>query len=103
MISLFQRRVYDIAGITSKEVKVKYNDNLIRINDDFQQYMNMYLNEEQMKNKVFEVVNDRWSYGVVLSNEYKHVSFGKWYLYFKRRKTCRLCCKSNYRKHDCVY
>ena len=74
MISLFQRRVYDIAGITSKEVKVKYNDNLIKIND-FQQYMNMYLNEEQMKNKVFEVVNDRWSYGVVLSNEYKHVSF----------------------------
>ena len=50
MISLFQRRVYDIAGITSKDVKVKYNDNIIKIND-FQQYMNMYLNEEQMKIK----------------------------------------------------
>ena len=74
MISLFQRRVYDIAGITSKDVKVKYNDNLIKVND-FQQYMQMYLNEEQMKNKVFEIVNDRWSYGIVLSNEYKHVSF----------------------------
>ena len=74
MISLFQRRVYDIAGITSKEVKVKYNDQLIKTND-FQQYMNMYLDEEQHKNKVFEIMNERWSYGIVLNNEYKHVSF----------------------------
>ena len=74
MISLFQRRVYDIAGITNKSVKVKYNNENIKIND-FQQYMNMYLNEEQMKQKLFETVNERWSYGVVLSNEYKQVSF----------------------------
>ena len=74
MIALFQRRVYDIAGITSKSVKVKYNNDQIKIND-FQQYMNMYLNEEQKKQRVFENVNDRWCYGIVLSNEYKQVSF----------------------------
>lgn len=74
MIALFQRRVYDIAGVTSKEVKVKCNDSLVKINE-FQQYMNMYLDEEQTKQKVFDVVNERWSYGVVLSNDYKQVSF----------------------------
>ena len=74
MINLFQRRVYDIAGITNKSVKVKYNNDVIKIND-FQQYMNMYLNEDQKKHRLFENVNERWSYGIVLSNEYKQVSF----------------------------
>ena len=74
MIALFQRRVYDIAGCTTKEVKVRYNDNLIKVND-FQNYMNMYLNDEQKSKKIFEVVNERWSYGIVLSNEHKHISF----------------------------
>jgi DNA topoisomerase-2 len=74
MIALFQRRVYDIAGITSKEVKVKFNDELIKIND-FHNYMGLYLNEAQTKQKVFEQVNDRWSFGVVLHSEYKQVSF----------------------------
>ena len=74
MVSLFQRRVYDIAGCTTKDVKVKYNDQLIKVND-FQNYMNMYLSDEQKSKKIFEVVNDRWSYGIVLNNEHKHVSF----------------------------
>ena len=74
MLKLFQRRVYDIAGVTPKEVKVKFNDELIKTNE-FKNYIQMYLDEEQKKHIVFENVNDRWSYGVVLSNEYKHVSF----------------------------
>jgi DNA topoisomerase II len=74
MLKLFQRRVYDIAGVTPKEVKVKFNDELIKTND-FKNYIQMYLDEEQKKHIVFENVNERWSYGVVLCNEYKHVSF----------------------------
>ena len=74
MLGLFQRRVYDIAGVTTKDVKVKYNDGTIKTND-FQSYITLYLNDEQKKNKVYEVVNDRWSYAIVLNNEYKHISF----------------------------
>jgi DNA topoisomerase-2 len=35
MISLFQRRVYDIAGLTPKEVKVKYNDEPLTVKVSF--------------------------------------------------------------------
>jgi DNA topoisomerase-2 len=74
MLKLFQRRVYDIAGVTPKDVKVKFNDELIKTNE-FKNYIQMYLDDEQKKHVVFDNVNDRWSYGVVLSNEYKQVSF----------------------------
>ena len=74
MISLFQRRIYDIAGITPKSVKVKYNNNLITTND-FQSYIKMYLNDDMKKKFVFENVNERWSYGICLSDEYMQVSF----------------------------
>uniref|UniRef100_A0AB39JER0 DNA topoisomerase 2 n=1 Tax=Florenciella sp. virus SA2 TaxID=3240092 RepID=A0AB39JER0_9VIRU len=74
MISLFQRRVYDIAGITPKNVKVKFNNNIVGIND-FQSYIKMYLTDDMKKKLVYENVNDRWCYGVCMSEEYKHVSF----------------------------
>ena len=73
MINLFQRRVYDISGITNKDVKVKYNNELIK-HKDFQSYINLYIHDENVK-KLYEDVNERWSYGVILSDEYKQVSF----------------------------
>ena len=73
MIKLFQRRVYDVSGITSKEVKVKYNNELIKIKD-FQTYMDLYIHNPDTK-KVYEQVNERWSFGVILSDEFKQVSF----------------------------
>lgn len=74
MIRLFQRRVYDIAGITPKDVKVKFNNSLLKVND-FQSYIKLYLDEDAKKKFVYEKCNDRWSYGVCLHNEHKHVSF----------------------------
>jgi DNA topoisomerase-2 len=74
MVKLFQRRVYDIAGITPKDVKVKFNNELLKVND-FQSYIKMYLDEDSKKKFVFEKCNERWSYGVCLNNEYKHISF----------------------------
>ena len=35
----------------------------------------MYLDEDSKKKFVFEKCNERWSYGVCLNNEYKHISF----------------------------
>ncbi len=74
MISLFQRRVYDIGGITPKTVKVKFNNESIKVND-FKHYVQLYLNEEQKKQTLYEEPNVRWSYVVSLSHEYKQVSF----------------------------
>ena len=74
MLSLFQRRVYDIGGITPKDLKVKFNQQQIKVND-YKTYVQMYLNEDEKKQTIFETVNERWSYAVSLHNEYKQVSF----------------------------
>ena len=74
MVKLFQRRVYDIAGITPKDVKVKFNNDQLKVTD-FQSYVKMYLDETSKKKFVFEKCNERWSYAVSLNNEYKQVSF----------------------------
>ena len=74
MINLFKRRIYDIAAVTSKTVKVKCNSQLIPVKT-FQQYVDMYL--EDGAKKVYEAANDRWEYAVSLSpnHEFSQVSF----------------------------
>ena len=74
MISLFKRRIYDIAGTTNERVKVFYNDELIKIKT-FEDYIKMYY-ENDVK-IIYEKVNDRWSVGIVYDNntEYRHISF----------------------------
>jgi DNA topoisomerase II len=74
MLSLFQRRVYDIAGITPKDVKVKMNQQSLKVND-FKHYVQLYLNEEEKKQTLYEVGGERWSIAVSLHSEYKQVSF----------------------------
>ena len=69
MIQLFQRRVYDISGITSKEVKVKYNDDAVDVKD-FNTYIQKYTTDKLITEKF-----DRWEYAVVLSTEFAQVSF----------------------------
>jgi DNA topoisomerase-2 len=69
MISLFQRRVYDIAGVTSKEVKVKYNDEIVPVKD-FNHYIGMYTEAVKVSESY-----DCWSYTVVLGDEFKQISF----------------------------
>ena len=74
MLALFQRRVYDIAGITPKDVKVKMNQQSLKVND-FKHYVQLYLNEEDKKQTLYEVGGERWSIAVNLNQEYKQVSF----------------------------
>ena len=70
MISLFHRRVYDIAGITTKDVKVKLNSNVLDVKT-FNHYIELYNDQD----KISEAPNERWSYSVCLSEEFKQVSF----------------------------
>ena len=76
MIKLFKRRVYDIAAITHKKVKVRYNNELIPVKN-FQQYIDLYIGEKSETARVFEEANDRWEYAVCLSpkDEFSQVSF----------------------------
>ena len=71
MISLFQRRVYDIAGITDNTVSVRLNKELIKSNN-FDKYVKLYTNSDT----ITECSEDgRWVYSVCLSDEYRQISF----------------------------
>jgi DNA topoisomerase-2 len=76
MISLLKKRVYDIAAITDKNIKVKYNNELIPIKN-FEQYISMYIGDKSISPRVFEEDGLRWEYAVALtpSDEFVQVSF----------------------------
>lgn len=76
MIGLFKRRVYDIAAITDKTVKVKYNDKVISIKT-FQQYVDLYIGTKSEAKRYYEAANDRWEYAVAIApkEEFTQVSF----------------------------
>tara|TARA_Y100000389_G_scaffold37429_2_gene31772 strand:+ start:1842 stop:5261 length:3420 start_codon:yes stop_codon:yes gene_type:complete len=76
MIALFQRRVMDIAAVTDKTVKVKYNNVQIPIKT-FEQYLNLYIGTKSDCSRIYEEANERWEYAVTLTpnDEFVQVSF----------------------------
>jgi DNA topoisomerase-2 len=76
VISLLKKRVYDVAAITDKNLKVKYNSSLIPIKN-FQQYIDMYIGDKSVSPRVYEEPNDRWEFAVSLSptHEFIQISF----------------------------
>ena len=76
LISLFKRRVYDIAAVTDKTVKIKYNGNLIPVKS-FEQYLNLYIGTKSDCTRIYENANERWEYAVCLTpnDEFTQVSF----------------------------
>ena len=77
MISLLKKRVYDIAAVTDKSIKVKYNSQIIPVKN-FQQYIDMYIGAKDISPRVYEGASEeRWEYAVALSpnHEFIQVSF----------------------------
>jgi DNA topoisomerase-2 len=74
MTALFMKRVYDIAAVTDRSIRVKYNGAVVPVKD-FKQYIGLYIRPEVKR--VYEAPNDRWEYAVCLTNtdEFGHVSF----------------------------
>ena len=74
MIKQFEKRTYDIAAVTDKLVKVKWNNSLIPVKT-LSQYIDLYI--EDGTKKIYEEGGERWSYGVIISpvDEFKQVSF----------------------------
>ena len=78
VISLLKKRVYDVAAVTDKTLKVKYNSNLIPIKN-FQQYIDLYIGDKTTSPRVYEDTGaeGRWEYAVALSpnSEFIQISF----------------------------
>jgi DNA topoisomerase-2 len=76
LIALLKKRTYDVAAITDKNLKVKYNDKLIPIKN-FQQYIDMYIGDKSGAPRVYEENGDRWEYAVALTktDEFVQISF----------------------------
>jgi DNA topoisomerase II len=73
MLSLFRRRVYDIAAVTNKSIKVKLNSEIVPIKN-FQQYIKLISKNNEIK---YEEANDRWEYAIGLAQEgeFHQISF----------------------------
>jgi len=83
MVALFLKRTYDIAAVTDKTVKVKYNGAVIPVRH-FQQYVDLYIGAKGGTEtgvtgvkRIYENPDPRWEYVVCLTNtdEFAHVSF----------------------------
>ena len=75
-VALLKKRIYDVAAITDKNVKVKCNSSLIAIKT-FPQYVDMYIGDKSTTTRIHESYNDRWEYIVCLTpnNEFCQMSF----------------------------
>jgi len=78
IIALLRKRVYDVAAVTDKNLKVRYNSNLVPIKN-FQQYIDLYIGDKNVSPRVYEDSGPggRWEYAVALTptNEFTQVSF----------------------------
>lgn len=76
MLALLKRRVFDIAAITEKNIKVRFNGELVPVKH-FQQYVDMYIGTKDDAPRIYEEANDRWEYVVALApkEEFTQVSF----------------------------
>ena len=101
MVALLKKRTYDVAAITDKSLKVKYNSQMVPIKN-FEQYINMYIGDKTVSLRVYEDNGERWEYAVALTptNEFSQISFvngihtskgGKHVEYILNQITRKLC------------
>ena len=73
IISLFEKRVYDMCAWTDSNIDIYFNNKKIKCKD-FNKYVDLYLNNKPI---VYEKLNDRWEICASTSDEhiFNHVSF----------------------------
>jgi DNA topoisomerase-2 len=76
VMRLLKKRVYDVAAVTDKSLKVKYNSEVIPVKT-FSQYIDLYIGNKDTGKRVYEEQGERWEYAVALSSthEFVQVSF----------------------------
>ncbi len=103
LIALLKKRTYDVSAVTDKNIKVKYNGELVPVKN-FQQYIDMYIGDKSVAPRVYEEdeSSGRWEYAVALTptNEFVQISFvngihtskgGKHVEYILNQITRKLC------------
>ena len=76
--NLMIRRIYDIAAVTDKSVKVKYNSKKLDSEiKNFESYVNLYIGSKSDTPRIYEYANERWEYFICLApnDEFTQVSF----------------------------
>jgi len=75
MLSLFKRRVYDIAAITDKKITVRLNGEPLNVKQ-FMHYVDLYIGTKEETIRVYET-NDRWEIVACMApaQEFTQVSF----------------------------
>lgn len=77
MKNILIKRIYDVAAITDKNIKVKFNGQPVAIKT-FPQYVDMFIGGKSDTQRVCEdATNGRWEYAVALSptHEFQQVSY----------------------------
>ena len=76
MVSLFKRRIYDIAAVTPKSIKVKFNGQVVGVKT-FPQYVDLYLGSDKSTAPRVHEEHPRWEYVIAMSptDEFYQVSF----------------------------
>jgi DNA gyrase/topoisomerase IV subunit B len=78
IITLFKKRVYDIAMTSGSRVKVFYNEKIIPVNS-FTKYVDLYFPEESEHKKVIDISDENWKVAVVYDPtdklEHQNISF----------------------------
>jgi DNA topoisomerase-2 len=75
-VALLKRRVYDIAAVTDKNIKVRWNNEVVPVKN-FQQYIDLYIGDKTDAPRVYEADGERWEYAIGLApnEEFQQVSF----------------------------
>ena len=80
IVALFEKRVFDMAGITPKSVSVYLNNKKLNVKN-FEDYIHMYLDASKEEDEmdppiVYERPHERWEVGMSLSeSQFQQVSF----------------------------
>ena len=80
IVALFEKRVFDMAGITPKTVSVYLNGKKLNVKN-FEDYIHMYIDASKEEDEidppiVFEKPHERWEVGMSLSeSQFQQVSF----------------------------
>lgn len=101
MMALIKKRVYDIAAVSNKKIKVVFNGEVVPVKN-FQQYIDLYIGNKGEEKRIYESTDDRWEYAVALSKtqEFQQISFvngictfkgGKHSEYIINQLTRKLC------------
>ena len=75
MFNLLKKRTYDIAAVTDKSVRVRFNHQMIPVRT-FEQYINLYIGNENEPKRIYEK-QSRWEYAICLApmDEFTHIAF----------------------------